>query len=182
MNNYLQTAYAAIEHAITGMTDEQMQFHPPDNNEKWCSCKILEHLSLAFGSTANLMQRCLDSGAPSARKPTVRDRLITMLVVRCNYIPEGRKAPKHTVPSGIDPHQARRTVFTNLKTMDQIMQNCEERFGGSIKIANHPALGPLTLDEWRKFHLLHTRHHMKQIARLRAWTHAAQQIAVKVAN
>jgi hypothetical protein len=28
---------------------------------------------------------------------------------------------------------------------------------------DHPRLGALTVDEWLKFHLVHTRHHEKHI-------------------
>ena len=30
---------------------------------------------------------------------------------------------------------------------------------------DHPILGALTVDQWLKFHVVHTRHHAKQIAR-----------------
>jgi hypothetical protein len=32
-------------------------------------------------------------------------------------------------------------------------------------------LGPLSMQQWRKFHLIHGRHHLKQIARIRAEQH-----------
>jgi hypothetical protein len=32
---------------------------------------------------------------------------------------------------------------------------------------DHPILGPLTGGQWRKFHLVHGLHHVKQIRRLR---------------
>jgi hypothetical protein len=39
----------------------------------------------------------------------------------------------------------------------------EQRFGARTKLANHPLLGAFTAHEWRRFHLVHTRHHVKQI-------------------
>ena len=164
MNGYLQNAYAAIEQAIEGMTVEEMARH---REGKWCTAEILEHLALAFGSTAKLMQRCLDCGQTSATKPNLRGRFICGVVTGLGYIPEGRKAPAHVVPRGIQAQEAQRLVFQNLKVMDEVMQRCEAQFGTKIKIADHPILGPLSLTRWRKFHWVHTRHHMKQIARLR---------------
>jgi hypothetical protein len=32
-------------------------------------------------------------------------------------------------------------------------------------------LGPLTIRQWRKFHLIHGRHHIKQIRAIRAAHH-----------
>jgi DinB superfamily len=165
MNLYLQRTREAINQAIAGMSDEQMSRHPKG---KWCTAEILEHLALAFGGSARLMQRALDAGVPQARKPTLRDRFITTIVTGCGYIPEGRKAPKHVIPRGMPPAEVRPLILANLEALDAQLSKCEERFGSSVRIADHPILGPLKLDEWRKFHLLHTWHHMKQIARLRA--------------
>lgn len=164
MNGYLQSAYAAIETAIEGMSVEQMTWH---REGKWCTAEILEHLALAFGSTAKVMQRCLECGQPAGTRPKLRDRVVSGVVTGLGYIPEGRKAPKHVVPKGIQAAEAQSLVFENLKLMDETMQRCEQQFGTKIKIADHPILGPLSLTGWRKFHWVHTRHHMKQIARLR---------------
>ena len=164
MNGYLQSAYAAIETAIAGMSAEQMSWH---REGKWCTAEILEHLALAFGSTAKVMQRCLECGQPTGTRPKLRDRFVSCVVTGFGYIPEGRKAPKHVVPKGIQAEEAQSLVFENLKLMDETMQRCEQQFGTTIKIADHPIIGPLSLRDWRKFHLVHTRHHMKQIARLR---------------
>jgi hypothetical protein len=170
MNGYLQTAYAAIETAIKGMSTEEMARH---REGKWCTAEILEHLALAFGSTAKVMQRCLECGQSTTTRPKLRDRFVSGVVTGLGYIPEGRKAPNHVVPKGIQAQEAQRLVFENLKLMDQAMQRCEQQFGEKIKIADHPILGPLSLTGWRKFHLVHTRHHMKQIARLRSETNAS---------
>jgi hypothetical protein len=32
---------------------------------------------------------------------------------------------------------------------------------------DHPILGPLTVDQWRKFHVVHTEHHVRQISQRR---------------
>jgi hypothetical protein len=170
MNGYLQTAYAAIETAIKGMSAEEMARHPEG---KWCTAEILEHLALAYGSTAKVMQRCTECGQSTATRPKLRHRFVSGMVTGLGYIPEGRPAPKHVVPKGIQAQEAQRLVLENLKLMDQAMQRCEQQFGEKIKIADHPILGPLSLTGWRKFHLVHTRHHMKQIARLRGETNAS---------
>jgi hypothetical protein len=165
MNVYLQQTRDAIHKTTAGMSDEQMVHHPEG---KWCTAEILEHLALAFGGSARLMKRTLDAGAPQARKPSMRDRFVTTVVTRFGYIPEGRKAPKHVIPCGMSPAEVRPLILANLEALDLELSKCEERFGSRVRIADHPILGPLKLNEWRKFHLLHTLHHMKQVARLRA--------------
>jgi len=51
--------------------------------------------------------------------------------------------------------------------MDDIIGRCEEKIGRGKKLLDHPILGPLTGTQWRKFHLVHGLHHVKQIRRLR---------------
>jgi len=35
-------------------------------------------------------------------------------------------------------------------------------------VMEHPFLGPFSIAQWRKFHLRHGMHHLKQIQRLRS--------------
>jgi hypothetical protein len=51
--------------------------------------------------------------------------------------------------------------------MDAMIARCEKQQGRSRKLLDHPILGPLTGNQWRKFHLVHGLHHVKQIRRLR---------------
>jgi hypothetical protein len=51
--------------------------------------------------------------------------------------------------------------------MDSIIARCEEQLGSRCKLLDHPILGPLTASQWRKFHLVHGLHHVKQLRRLR---------------
>jgi len=161
-----------IRDAITNSTDRlseaQMRLHPEG---KWDSAAILEHLALTYGSTARVMHKCLREGKPLATSAMLRHRAARLLLLRFNYIPSGRKAPAKVVPTGMTGKEARDLIFANLEKMDEAFAQCEERFGTRVKIADHPVLGPIPLDGWRKFHVLHTRHHMKQIdARASAYT------------
>jgi hypothetical protein len=58
-------------------------------------------------------------------------------------------------------------IAKELAAMDDFITRCETRFGRSTRILDHPVLGPLTARQWRRFHWVHARHHMKQIWRLR---------------
>jgi len=51
--------------------------------------------------------------------------------------------------------------------MDEIISQCEERFGRRTKLLDHPILGPLTGQEWKKFHVIHGWHHEKQLRQLK---------------
>jgi len=54
-------------------------------------------------------------------------------------------------------------IGPQLVAMDKLIAQCEARYGAHIRILDHPVLGPLTPRQWRKFHWVHGRHHVKQI-------------------
>ncbi|MGI9101817.1 MAG: DinB family protein [Terriglobales bacterium] len=162
MDFCLQKAWEAADFATRGMTAEQLAWRA---GEKWSTAEILEHLTLAFSSTGLAMNRCLQEGPPSGA-PTLRERAIIAAVVEIGFFPTGRPAPKWTVPQGNDPAHAVEKFRQALEAMDGKIAECEGKFGGGV-VAVHPIIGPLTARQWRRFHWVHTRHHMKQIAALR---------------
>ena len=93
--------------------------------------------------------------------------MITLVVLDIGYFPTGRPAPEWTRPRGGAPEAALPAIRDNLAQMDSDITECERRFGGGI-LAVHPIIGPMTPQQWRKFHRIHTRHHMRQIAGLRS--------------
>jgi hypothetical protein len=161
MDPLLQRALDAIDHATAGITDEQLAWRPQAG--KWCTSEILEHLSMAFSGTAKGLSRTLVAGGPNSRRPTLKERLQIAVVVELGMFPPGRKAPEMVVPRGIAPRQALAEIRANLIAMEKVIAQCDEQFGRRVEILTHPILGPLRVQQWRKFHFVHTRHHMKQI-------------------
>ena len=51
-----------------------------------------------------------------------------------------------------------------LVAMDATLADAEKRFGANTRLLNHPVLGPLTAQAWRRFHRIHGSHHLKQVA------------------
>jgi hypothetical protein len=164
MDSTLQQALEAIEAATRGMSPEQLERHPEG---KWAAAGILEHLSITFGGTVKLMRKAQEAGKPLGTSPTLKQRLATWVVTGVGYFPSGRSAPEFSRPKGMGGEQALKTIKENLAEMDKALAECEQRFGSQVKIADHVVLGPLTVPEWRRFHRVHTRHHMKQIDRLK---------------
>lgn len=164
MNPYLQQTRDAIHAATDGMTAEQLLKRPAEG--KWSAADILERLARAFSGTVPGLEKCCERGATIAKPGGFYQRLATTMVVRFGYFPPGRPAPAMTVPQGMQPEESLNVILNSLSAMDDLFDRCEERFG-NVKLMNHPVLGPLTAAEWRKFHWVHTRHHMKQIAVMR---------------
>lgn len=164
MNIYLQRVQDAIAEAVAGMDVAQLTRHPEG---KWSAAEIIEHLDRTYKGTASLAQKCLDGGAPTASRGTLAQRVAVAVVVELGYMPSGREAPPFAVPKGLPAEQVLRAVPEHIAQLDRALEECERRFGARRRLADHFILGPLSADQWRKFHWVHTRHHLKQIARLR---------------
>jgi hypothetical protein len=166
MHSHLQQTREAIDQATDGISAEELTWHPEG---KWCAAEILEHLALAFGGTAKFLGKVAADGKSVASKITLKQLIGIVVVTGGEFIPGGRKAPAGVTPKGgVPPDQVLPTIRKNLADMDTAIHACEEKLGAKIRIADHPVLGPLTVAQWRKFHMVHTRHHMKQIVALRA--------------
>jgi uncharacterized protein DUF1569 len=165
MHPITKQIHDAIANATEGLSENEMRQHPEG---KWDTAAILEHLALAFGSTARLMDKCIGEGRTLATSSTLKQRLGRMVVLGFSYIPGGRKSPERVMPSqSVSGKEALQMIFANLEKMDQALGRCENRFGNKTDVADHLVFGPIPVSGWRKFHLLHTRHHMKQIDILR---------------
>ncbi len=164
MHPELHRARQAIQETIRNLNPGQMSWHPEG---KWSATEVLEHLCIAFSGTVRGLQRCLDSGAPSATPPSLYQRFGKALVVDIGYFPPGRPAPDFTKPKGKPCEQVQAEILQNLDAMDEVLRRCEQDFGAFTKLVDHPVLGAFSVRDWRRFHRIHTLHHMKQIARLR---------------
>jgi hypothetical protein len=160
MDRRLESAHAALEQSSAGLTLAQLTARPPG---KWTIAEILEHLSLAFSGTASGARRATSSGRRSSRTADFRSRFRAFVVVECGYFPTGVDAPKMVVPVGIDPATALTMALRNLREMDAALTEAAAQFGTRVKLVDHPIMGPLSVRQWRRFHWVHTRHHVKQI-------------------
>jgi len=140
-----------------------MSWHPPG---KWCAAEVLEHLYLTYTGTIKGFQRVLAGGQASDAMPNWTDRSRKWIVLGFGYLPSGREAPPHTRPRGNPQEKVLAEIGAKIVEMDAVIAECEAKFG-QRKLLEHPMLGPLNGSEWRRFHLVHGLHHVKQIRRLR---------------
>ena len=130
---------------------------------RWSPVEIVEHLQKAYFGTAKGLERCLERGTPLATTGTLKQSVQALAVIRLGYFPKGRQAPKFTVPTGtVTLPDVIDGVKKDLVRLDAAAAEVEKALG-SVKVLDHPVLGPLTVDQWLRFHLVHTRHHEQQI-------------------
>lgn len=165
MDPRLDNLKQALESAVEGMSSGQWTWHLPG---KWCAAELLEHLYLTYTGTIKGFERVMAAGKPLGSRPSMENRLRTFVVVGLAHMPDGVKAPAVTVPKGLPVAKVRDEFGAKIVEMDAIITQCEARFGGRVHVLDHPILGPLTAPQWRKLHVVHGRHHHKQLLQLRA--------------
>ena len=143
-------------------------FHPADwlraPEGKWNSAQILEHLLLTYRGTTKGLLQALQAGQPLGTAPTSRERVAAFLVTQLGYLPSGRTAPAQATPRGIPAPDSLGPFDDALVAMDASLKDAEKRFGAKVRLLDHPLIGPLTAKQWRRFHLMHAMHHLKQVA------------------
>ena len=167
MDPRLDKLNESLQSAVEGMSSEQLSWHPPD---KWCAAEVLEHLYLTYTGTIQGFERVVRKGKPLASRASMAQRVLTFVVVGLGHMPAGRKAPAMVLPKGLPSEQVRNEIGEKIAAMDEIIAQCEARFGRHVKLLDHPILGALNAAEWRTLHLVHGRHHRKQLLRLRERT------------
>jgi hypothetical protein len=160
MNPHLERCLAIIVDATRGAGDESRVRREPN---QWSVAEIVEHLTRAYSGTAKGFERCLEKGAPVVSATSVKQRLSQFALIRLGYFPQGRQAPKQIVPTGqLDLGALLDTVRRDLTRLDESAARARQALGTG-RMLDHPILGALTVDEWLKFHAIHTAHHGRQI-------------------
>jgi hypothetical protein len=160
----LESIRRETERATMGTSPECWSRGPEG---KWNSLQILEHLMLSYTATTKGLLRAMGTGHPPRGKPDFRQRLRAFYVLGIGQFPAGIESPTFIAPRGSLGDDPLRQFNDALVAMDATLTDAEKRFGGPTRLLDHPVLGPLTAQQWRRFHQVHGRHHLKQlVARL----------------
>ena len=160
MDPHLEKCLAILVDTTKGAGDECRTRRTPT---QWSVVEILEHLTRAYSGTAKGFERCIEKGVSLATGATIKQQLQQVLVISFGYFPAGREAPKHILPTGeLDLGAVLDAVRRDLNRLDEAAARARQALGTG-KMLDHPILGALTVDQWMKFHEIHTRHHARQI-------------------
>ena len=147
---------------LTGEMSQADWHHVPPG--KWSCAQIFEHLLLSYASTTKETLKAMEIGKPLGSRPRLRDRISTFYVSGLGLMPLGRMAAEHTMPTNGVGLDSLRQFNDALVAMDATLADAERRFGTKVNLLDHPVLGPLTAQQWRRFHRTHAKHHFRQIA------------------
>jgi DinB superfamily len=175
MPNELTLLQAELERSLAGLTDQQTQLRPRLDSRRWHIQQIVGHLLLTYALTITAMDTQIAKATRTRARLSLAQRLWQFVVLRLGWLPRQRKAPAITTPDPNVPpangDQLRAALDAALAAMDARIAAAEQLFGRRRRAVRHMILGPLSLTQWRRFHLVHGRHHIRQIAAIRAEHH-----------
>lgn len=172
MNQDFETLRDELERSLGGLDDRQTQLRPGGDAGRWSIQQIVGHLLLTYTATEQAMDARIEKGTPTKAKPLLAQRIGQFALIKLGYFPRGRKAPERVtassditaVPGGVLIAEVNEAITK----LDRRVCVAEEMLGANARTVSHMILGPLSIQQWRRFHLIHGRHHIKQIMRIRA--------------
>jgi|SRR6266545_909334 len=145
---------------LRGRSDSDWEHGPPG---KWTPAQIVEHLALGLGLSAETFQ-ARRNHAPMARRPrTPAEQIAKLFIFGLRWFPPGRKAPERTTPApDITRAAAEAHFLAALAGWERIERDLMPARRANLFV-KHPRMGDLTIEEWMRFHVIHARHHARQI-------------------
>ncbi len=145
---------------LRGRADSEWEHGPAG---KWTPAQIVEHLALGLNLSAATFLARRNHAPMSRRRRTPAEQVARMFMFALRWFPPRRKAPERTTPaSQIDRASAEAHFLAGVEAWDQVDRALlpERRADLFVK---HPRMGDLTVHEWMRFHVIHARHHARQI-------------------
>ncbi len=170
MDKDLARLQAELTAALAGLDAQQTQATPSSNPEKWSIQEIVEHLTLTWRSTVPVIQARIEKRSPTRARATFQQRMGQFGILKLGRFPYGRSSPaavSPTLPASLrSGEELSARIQADLLQLDQVTEWAEALFGNR-RAASHLILGPLSMQQWRRFHLIHGLHHVKQIIDIR---------------
>lgn len=144
---------------------EEAQAAPTPGAGRWCAQQVIEHLMLTYEMTSETVSRHLKSGKAASKGRSPLLSLLRMQVIGLGRMPRGVPAVHAARPRNFTPMDGpalRERFFASAEAMDALLSEARKKFGVE-PCGDHWFYGGLRVDEWRRYHATHARHHLRQL-------------------
>src|ERR1700677_2834683 len=168
MHAVLERVASQISSEMLGLDAATTQLHPKGLAYQWSAQQVVEHLVLGYRLTSSALETRLNKGRLSRkRKRTYLQWSLQLMILSFGRLPRGVPALDETMPvagrfAAMDGPQLGDLLPQEIDPMDELFDACRRKFGMD-RVAVHPFLGPLRVDQWRRFHVVHGLHHVTQL-------------------
>jgi hypothetical protein len=170
MHPVLQQVFDPWRVDLDGKPAVWCQLHPLQDERLWSAQEVIEHLVLTCRSSSRVLEKRLERGRPTSDHGTALQWFLQLIVLSLGRMPRGTPAPIFARPEqlhwpAMNGAELADLFRQELEHMDSLIDSCRRRFGIQ-RVASHFLFGPLRPDQWRRFHVVHIRHHFDQLRRI----------------
>jgi hypothetical protein len=165
MHPVLKTALEPLAEQIAVLSADEAQVPPLPGLDRWSACQIMEHLTLSYELTTASVSRQLKTGRIPKNRRSLLQFLLRMQTIGLGYMPEGVRSIRSLRPTqcefvtgAVIADRFRKTA----EEMDGYLVEARKRFGIQA-CGEHPIFGVMRVDEWRRYHAIHAKHHGPQL-------------------
>jgi hypothetical protein len=168
MHAVLERVVCQIENKLGGLDAETAQLHPQGLAYRWNAQQLVAHLVLGYRLTSTALEARLKKARLSRnRKCTWLHWSLQIMMLTFGKLPSGVPAQEETTPAAdhfaaMNGRELAELLRTEIERMDALLDGCRRKYGME-RVATHPFLGPLRVDQWRRFHVVHGCHHLEQL-------------------
>jgi hypothetical protein len=165
MHPVLKSALEPVADQVVSLSLEEAQVAPLPGQGRWCAQQIIEHLILTYKLTSDSVSRQLRTGRVPKNHRSVLELFLRIQTLGLGHMPDGVPSMRAVRPTDYTPEAGPALVerFLNAaEEMDKLLIDGRKKFGIQA-CGEHPFFGVMRVDEWRRYHAVHARHHLKQI-------------------
>ncbi len=165
MHPVLSHALNPLAKQISTLNQSEAQIAPLPGQERWCAQQVIEHLILSFDQTSEILSRQLKSGRVPKNRRNVLKFFLRVQTIGLGCMPSGVPAMRATRPVACTPQTGEaiaQRFLAAAEAMDELLSVSRKKFGIQA-CGEHPFYGVMRVDEWRRYHAIHAKHHLSQL-------------------
>ena len=162
--NRLIEAITRYSYKLNNYTEESFQLKK--HTDVWSPAEVYAHITTANRLTVKGMKKASNADATEDNSSLTWAARVIFLTGK---FPAGRKAPDVIVKRTPEL----KSIADAKNALDELESELNEVWDmrhswSKTQKLKHPALGMLNNEQWIKFMLIHSKHHLKQLDRIRA--------------
>lgn len=165
MHPVLKSALEPLAEQIANVSKDEAQIAPLPGPGRWSVQQIMEHLMLTYCQTIASVGKQLKSGKPPKHRRGVLQSFVRMQAIAFGHMPQGVPTIRAFRPEEFAAEDGPAIAGRFLRMaeqMDLCLVEARKKFGIQV-CGEHPVYGALRVDEWRRYHAVHARHHLAQL-------------------
>jgi len=165
MHPVLKSSLDRLAKQVETLSLEEAQVQPLPGQGRWCAQQIIEHLILTYKQTSDSLSRQLKTGRIPKNRRNVLEFVLRLQTIGLGYMPSGIPAMRAVRPTDYDPESGAKIAerfIAAAEEMDGLLAECRRRFGIQ-PCGEHAYYGVMRVDEWRRYHATHAKHHLPQL-------------------